>query len=643
MRSTNFALIAFSLFLCLSPASAESPNAEPPNDEWPQFGGSAGNYTFRNPIASDAHTPTKRWQTTLGEGMAGVVLKEGVVFTSFLVPYSNDDAKKPESERTHREAIVALDAENGKALWRHEYDAGWIESQQAFGGRSRAPQATPAVIGNRLTCIGFTGMMHCLDRKSGDVIWKKNAVEVFDSAPVQFGFSASPLPVGDKIIVLCGGKKGSTRGGLVCLDANNGDLVWNVPCDEASYATPVLWNRPDGEQIVFVTRNRIVGVAANDGKMLWDYRLSGEGMTNVPTPLPIDDSGLLVSGQGIKGTQRINVVKSDDGFKVDEAWESNEQFFYCNWVRRGNVLWGNDGNLLMTIDLITGKTIGRFRGFNDANLLLAGDQLLVFHGDGHLSELHLTSDGATVKATFSVLDERCWTPPTPSERYLYCRGGDQLLCLDLVGGDEGAAVATTRIRKPALKFQTNDSRKTAESEQTPTQRILAAFNENGSDGPKAAWRTYNQLRNEDPDSISFQQRQKLAEMANGEGLHDFAKLILQHAAEDFPELAAEASRTPSNEVTRSENGLVYLELAVRNPTEETIQAYVKGPSKHPFSYGLPIRAGQSRVEKWPVGTQLFRTVEGIRKDVLLTVKEEFSGKTIDVAQSQGESEDGQQD
>lgn len=616
------------LFVCHETATAQS--------EWPHFGGTAGDYTVNKPIPRKSHTPTKRWQRTIGEGMSGVVLKDGVVYTTFLIPFSEEESKKPESERKHREAIVAFNAENGTPLWRHEYDAGWIESQQAFGGRSRAPQATPTIMGDRIISVGFTGIMHSLNRKNGDVIWKVNAVEAFGSVPVQFGFSASPLPMGNYIVVLFGGNKGSsagsTKGGLVCMNAANGEVVWNVPCDEASYATPVLWNRPGGKQIVFMTRNRIVGVDAERGEMLWEYKLNEGGLTNVPTPMKLDDTGLLISGQGIKGTRRIDITKVRDGYAVKETWKNGTQFFYCNWVRRENTLWGSDGSLLMAIDLLTGKTTGRFRGFNDANLLLAGDQLLVFHGDGHLSELDLTDQNVEVKATFSVLEKRCWTPPTPSERYLYLRGGDQLMCLDLVAGDDRAAVMPTRIRKPILKLRASDSEVT-EPTKTPTQRILAAYE---SDGAKAAWSTYNEIRDEDPDAISFQARKELAELANGESLHDFAKMILQHAEEDFPKLAAEANRTPSKEVTRNENGLVYLEFAIRNPTKNTIQAVVKGPDQHPFGYGLPIRPGQSRVEKWPVGTKLYRTVAGIRRDILLTVTEELSGTTIDLGGEEDE-------
>lgn len=600
------------------------------DDAWTQFGGDTGRFEFESPInISDA--PTKRWQRSLGEGMSGVVVKDEVVYATYLVPFDKEENDKKESEKNHREAIIALDAGNGATIWQYEYASGWIESQQAFGGRSRAPQATPIVCGSHVLSIGFTGILHCLDRKSGEVVWKKDVVASFDATPVQFGFSASPLRMDDRIVLLLGGNKDVTKerkeeqinGGLVCLEAKTGKTIWNVACNEASYATPVIWERSDGRQIVFVTRNRIVGVDPIRGEQLWEYMLPSVGMTNVPTPLPLDDEGLLISGQGVKGTKRLEIVRAQDGFEVSEAWTSGSQFFYCNWVRRDDVLWGCDGSLLIALDLTTGELLGRFRGYNDGNVLLCKDQLLVLHGDGHLSELSLSAAKAEVKANYAVWDQRCWTPCTPCGSYLYCRGGDQLLCLDMVGGDPRAAVVSSRIRKRLLQL----GRASSAQHKDSVQQILTVFE---SDGKDAAWRTYSDKRTEDPDSISFAQRIELSKLANDEGLHEFAKLILQHAAEDYPKESEEANRTPSSEVTVSESGLKYLQFAIRNTADETIQAYVKGPAKHPFSYGLPFRPGKARIETWPIGTKLYRTESGISKQLLLTVKEDFAGKTVDL-------------
>lgn len=589
-------------------------------DNWIQFAGPETDFTLRrqSPLSAE-HVPTKRWQHTLGAGMSGVVAKDGRLYTHYLRPSSPSDLAKGESKRRHQEVVIALNADNGQAIWKHEYVAGWSDKQQAFGGRERAPQATPAICGDYLVSIGFTGLIHCIHRTSGQVAWSKDAVDEFKSVPVQFGFSASPIPFGDNVILLVGGQKG----GLVCLHVPTGEVRWNVPCEEASYATPIVWKRTDGEQIVFVTRNRVVGVDAKKGQELWSHRLKEEGLTNVPTPMPLDEQGLLISGQGVKGTRRIDVIARDTKFVTRENWKSDEQFFYCNFIRQDDVLWGCNGNLLVAIDLQTGARIGRFRGYEDSNLIRSHDQLLVLHGDGHLSQLSLGNQGAEVLNAYSMLSNRCWTPPTLIGEKLLCRGDDQLICLDLAGGDPRASLKRSRIRKQMLKLSSHTN---LAEKADALQRIVQAFERTGAD---EAWKVYTHLRDADPDSISYEDRLELIKLAEEQGLTEIVKQLKSQAAEDYPKRYS-ADREPSSEITRGKNGLLYLEFAIHNVSSETIQAYVKGPAAHPFSYGLPIRPSRKRLEKWPVGTKLFRTKNGIKKGLLFTVDAEFAGRTLEV-------------
>ena len=601
------------------------------DEHWNQFGGPQGDFEIRSGLSWSRLPPTKRWQRTLGDGMSGVVLHDGMAFTCYLKPIGEEQQEQPESERVHREVVIALNADNGETQWQHEYEAGRIEDQQAFGGRARAPQATPAVCGDHLVTVGFTGKTYCLNRWTGAVVWEKDLVQEFEAVPVQFGFSASPIPYEGNVILLAGGRKG----GLVSLSVATGETNWSVPCNEASYATPVIWKRTDETMVVFVTRNRVVGVDATAGTFLWEFQLPGAGMTNVPTPMLIDQQDILVSGQGIKGTLRLRIRGNASGYEVSRIWSSNEQFFYCNWIRRDNVVIACDGDLMKLIDLETGQTIGRFRGYNDSNSLMGADRMLTLHGDGHLSLFELEDDRMNAIAKYYVFGERCWTPPTLASDRLYCRGGDQLLCLDLAGGDPRAAVSPVRIRKPVLDFA--DGPKQSERKLNALQSILTAFEK---DGAESAWKTYNEARQRDPDSLSYDERKKLTEMANEQGLHEFAKLLELHSREDFP-VAWErerATQNPSSETRVNENGLVYLEFSIRNTTKKTIQAFVEGPAKHPFSYGLPLPPGKARLEKWPVGTTLYRTESGIRKESLLQVRREIAGQVIDLPQRRASTE-----
>ena len=65
------------------------------------------------------------------------------------------------------------------------------------------PRATPTYHDGRLYALGALGEFRCLDAATGTVVWRRNILD--DSASnLEWGMSASPLIVDDKVIVLPG-------------------------------------------------------------------------------------------------------------------------------------------------------------------------------------------------------------------------------------------------------------------------------------------------------------------------------------------------------------------------------------------------------------------------------------------------------
>ena len=516
-------------------------------------------------------------------------------------------------------------------VWDYRWDAGWLEDQEAFGGKSRAPQATPLVHEDRVVVLGFTGWLHCLDRKTGRAIWKRNLVETFEAEPVQFGFSASPIIHEGQLMVLAGGQ----AGGLVAMDLQTGESLWNVPCEEASYATPLVFEVNGSSQIVFVTRTDIVGVDPTTGAERWRYGLPKPGMTNVPTPLPLGPGRLAVSGQGIGGTLELVVSRRGEDWQVTEGWRTRSEFFYCNWLRMGERILGCNGDLLLALDGNTGERLARWRGFRDANLIGLGDRYVIVDGEGVLSLAEESPAGLQLLARYEVLDERCWAPASISAGQLYCRGGDTVVCLTFDDAAVGERLPSLEIQDAELAIKSPGASR-PDTIDDPVDHIVTRFE---AAGPQAAWETYQAIRASDGASLTLAHREELAGLALEQGLIDFGKQILQHAVEDFSsdaarqlrqQLLSKYDRQPSSQTTQGENGLVYVELGVRNPGNEMIQTVVKGPGKHPFSYGIPFPSGKLRIEKWPVGTRLFAAENEVPGKVLLVVEEASAGEIIDL-------------
>ena len=608
------------LFVAISATTVSHGPAS--GDDWPRFGGPTADFRI-NADSDGARQPIEprlRWKRVLGPGMSGLVVSDELVYACHLDP-----------EADQREVVVALDRTTGRPVWEQSYEAPHREQQQVFGGRTRSPQATPLIIGDQLVTIGFSGLMHAFDLQSGRIAWKRDLVQEFSAIPVQFGFSSSPIAMDGRLIVFAGGKDG----GLVCLDVNDGKKLFNFACDEASYATPVVLDVEGNRQIVIVTRNEIIGIDANEGHPIWQYSLPKQGLTNVPTPLVTSDGGLIVSGQGIGGTAKLRIRNIGGKWEVDQSWFSTFQFFYCNWVIHHERVIGCEGDLLIAFDSKTGERLGRWRGFDDANVCLQDDRLVVIDGDGILSTLRINDDALTVETRHRLWKQRVWTPPTLTDNQLLSRGGDAVSCVDLQGGGSGEALAVEKNLRPRLAISagTNDST----SKIDPIEKIIQAFDDGGVE---AATKVYASLRK--TRTLTVQDHYELADMAIRQGLTDMAKQIADDAIEDFSDdgslvqiqqLIERLNRKPSAEVKRGDNGLDYIEFAIHNNTSSTLQTYVQGPKRHPFSYGIPFPPGKVRTEKWPVGTKLFRTLGDVRESVLLEVARKDAGKTIDLSRS----------
>jgi outer membrane protein assembly factor BamB len=603
-------------------------------EDWPQFGGPSSNFQLNGEakLDTDKFVPTFRWKRTLGDGMSSLVASGDLLYTTYLAPPTDIDESKPQQQRAHREVVVALDRSSGNTQWAYEYDAGWIDDQEAFGGRVRSPQATPVIIQDSLVTVGFTGLLHCFDQATGKVKWKLNLIDRFGAIPVQFGFSSSPIEQNGRLIVLAGGE----QGGLLSLDVDSGEVQWNLPCQEASYATPVVFSVGETSQVAFVTRNHVIGVKCESGELLWRYPLPKPGLTNVPTPLHVGGGRLIVSGQGCGGTRELKVSRAGERWQVDEGWFSRTQFFYCNWILWDQLIIGCNGDLLVAMDAESGTTVGRWRGFANSNLVAEADKLLILNGNGELITALAKQESLQILSRHQLMDQRCWVPPSVTGQNIFCRAGRQIVCVQMTDDPALAKLKPLRIKQAELSMRPAKGKVSKAEAIDPVDQIISAFEKQG---PQPGQDVYVSLRQQG-DDLKLEHRRALAELAVGQGLIDFAKQILSHAVEDFPDLAEarqmqqsmleEMTPRLSSKTNRGENGLVYVQFRIRNDTWKTVQTYVKGPQEHPFSYGIPFRIGSSRVETWPVGTRLYETEHGIRSSVLLTVEESYAGKTINL-------------
>ncbi|HTG15092.1 MAG TPA: PQQ-binding-like beta-propeller repeat protein, partial [Blastocatellia bacterium] len=219
------------------------------------------------------------WKQPIGGGYASFVVAEGMAFTI--------------EQRRQQEIVAAYDVETGRELWTHGSDA---EFKESMGGDG--PRATPTWEAGRLYSLGAEGDLRCFEARTGKLNWSRNILKDAGADNLQWGMSGSPLIVDDKVVVLPGGRSGKS---VVAYNKLTGAQIWKSLNDTQAYVSPMLVTLAGRRQILVVSSNRIVGLAVEDGALLWESKWDTGMGINVSQPIVIDANRFFISSGYGKG------------------------------------------------------------------------------------------------------------------------------------------------------------------------------------------------------------------------------------------------------------------------------------------------------------------------------------------------------
>ena len=95
-----------------------------------------------------------------------------------------------------------------------------------------------------------------------------------------------------------------------------------------------------------MTEKSVVGVAAADGKLLWQVAFVPQGMAyNAATPI-VDGQTVIYTGQR-RGTKAVKIEKVGDGFAAKELWSAPPAVQFCSPVLKNGLVFAisNSGSL----------------------------------------------------------------------------------------------------------------------------------------------------------------------------------------------------------------------------------------------------------------------------------------------------------
>ena len=208
---------------------------------------------------------------------------------------------------------------DGTFKWKVPYGRAWTKSFPET-------RSTPTLDGNRIYVISGIGELVCINLEDGTILWKVNVDKEFQASWFNWGVSESPLIVDDKVICTPAGAKTS----VTAFDKMTGKLVWqSVPVGgQRAFASPTIYQFGKFRFILAVTTQYLIALEPATGQVAWTYRYYNE--KNIKD----DDKDLIwcntptFKGQDIFlsiGYDYPNMMlrMNDQGTGVSEKWTNN--------------------------------------------------------------------------------------------------------------------------------------------------------------------------------------------------------------------------------------------------------------------------------------------------------------------------------
>ena len=393
-----------------NPDLVARPTSKPMSAYWTEFRGPKrdGVYDEMDILTTwPAEGLPQLWKQPVGGGYASFVAAGGRAFTI--------------EQRRNQEVVGAYDLETGRELWTNSWDADFRESMGGDG-----PRATPTWHEGRLYSLGALGELRCLDARTGKLLWNRNILSDAQVGNLQWGMSAAPLVVDDKVIVLPGGRPGKS---VVAYSNDTGSLVWQGLDDKQAYTSPALVTLAGQRQILMVSAQRLAGLAPEDGKLLWDYPWVTSYDVNSAQPLVIGENRVFISAGYGHGAAVVEVARSGDGFTAKLVWQNvNMKNKFNSSVYYQGHIYGLDEAILSCINAETGDRKWKGGRYGYGQLLLASGHLIVLTESGEVVLVKATPESHVEISRFSAIEGKTWNNPALANGRLLVRNTTEMAC-----------------------------------------------------------------------------------------------------------------------------------------------------------------------------------------------------------------------
>jgi outer membrane protein assembly factor BamB len=391
--------------------------------DWPQYRGpNHDGVSLENIRTNWSEVPPRQvWKVRLDPALSSLAISGGRVFTQVRRLLSS----------VEQEFCIALNADTGEEIWAAPlgialYDGGV--------GDDDGPRSTPSVDGNRVYVLSSYLRLVCLDAATGAEIWSKDLVEEYGGVVIGWQNAASPLIVGDLVIV----NGNAPNQCLMAFHKQDGTVAWQRHNDGMTHATPVTANMVGVDQIIFYAQSGLVSVAPDTGNVLWRFAVNYNGVSVAASPVVAGDRVYCSRAYPTPaGALVVGVKNSTGAFTATQVWGRTNQLLnhWCTPVHHQGYLYGMFGQGILTfkcVEFATGLERWSLSGFGYGSVLVVGGNILALSDSGELILVAPNPTAYSEIARFRPLTGKCWNVAAVSNGRIYLRSTTEAVCLDVV-------------------------------------------------------------------------------------------------------------------------------------------------------------------------------------------------------------------
>ena len=435
-----------------TPGAGKAP--EGMTGSWPRFRNSTldGVSTDETPLAETwpEGGPKVVWSMDLGQGYGGAAIHKGRVYILDYDEGRPAGTKGPVDESRKGDVLRCLSLVDGSEIWKRWYH---VPIRRNHG----VSRTVPTVTDRFIVTMGPRCHVLCLETATGKSVWSMDLVREYGAVVPEWYTGQCPLidtfeiEDGDKTIqrevaILA---PGGPEVLMLARDCETGKILWKTPNPDKllmTHSSIMPLEHWGTRMYIYCTSGGVVGVSAEDGKILWKFDKWTVTPALSPSPLIIGDENIFLSAAYKAGCLMLRIEQDDDANPIAvEAFRRSPEIFgsvqqtpllYEKHIY--GVLTNNAGEdklqmICMNLDGVRLWSSGPENRFELGPYLIADEKILALDGKtGALTMARATPAGWKMLARAQVLDgHEAWAPMAVADGMLILRDLTKMICLDL--------------------------------------------------------------------------------------------------------------------------------------------------------------------------------------------------------------------